>query len=245
MKELIKINYDKTNKPTVLGRDLHKFLKLKTPYIKWFERMLEYGFEQDKDFVEIVQKSPRQYEQDTSTRTIINHQMTLHMAKEIGMIQRNDIGKKIRNYFIKCEDMLKDIIHIKNINTNSEEWKKLREESKKTRFQETDEIKRLTEYARESGSENAETYYTHFSNLIWKHLFDVEIECKNKRNILNANQLQVVIQAENIIKKCITDGIKEKIDYHDIYAKAKKNIEIFATLIEITKIPYYTQISMI
>ena len=45
MDELVRINYE-NHRPTVLGRDLHGALEVKTPYDKWFPRMCEYEFEE-------------------------------------------------------------------------------------------------------------------------------------------------------------------------------------------------------
>jgi anti-repressor protein len=245
MKELIKVNMDNINIPTVLGRDLHKYLKIKTKYTDWFNRMLEYGFKEDIDYTFYAQKRARIYKQIDKNRTIINHQLTLEMAKHISMVQRNEMGMQIRNYFLKCEDMLKGIIKIKELNKDSKEWQELRIESKKVRLEETDEIKRLVEYARKNNSKNADKYYTHYSNLIWRNLFTIETEVKNKRNILNESQLHTVMKAEYIIKNCINEGLYNEIDYHDIYKNAENKIKLLASLVEITKIPYYSQISMI
>ena len=44
MNELIKINTSNPDRPTVLGRDLHEALEVKTAYKDWFPRMCEYGF---------------------------------------------------------------------------------------------------------------------------------------------------------------------------------------------------------
>ena len=49
MNELIPVNYE-GDSPTVLGRDLHMFLYVETPYHKWFPRMCEYGFIEKVDF---------------------------------------------------------------------------------------------------------------------------------------------------------------------------------------------------
>lgn len=101
MNELINVNYE-GEKATVLGRDLHKFLEIGTEYHIWFPRMLEYGFLEGTDYIAIAQK-----------RTIgigkglTDHQITLDMAKEISMIQRNEKGKQARQYFIECEKQLK------------------------------------------------------------------------------------------------------------------------------------------
>lgn len=58
MDELVRINYEK-DRPTVLGRDLHAVLEVKTPYDKWFPRMCEYGFVEGTDFSTFLSESTR------------------------------------------------------------------------------------------------------------------------------------------------------------------------------------------
>ena len=41
---------------------------------------------------------------------IVDHALTLDMAKQISMVQRNEKGKQIRLYFIECEKRLKNIV---------------------------------------------------------------------------------------------------------------------------------------
>lgn len=94
--ELIKINRE--NK--VNGRELHDFLQIGTSYKDWFPRMVEYGFVEGVDFRSKMSKS-------TGGRPSIDHEMTISMAKEICMIQRNERGKQARLYFIECEKRLK------------------------------------------------------------------------------------------------------------------------------------------
>lgn len=80
----------------VMGRDLHKFLEVKTPYDKWMPRMVEYGFVAGQDFSTKMSES-------TGGRPQFNQILTLDMAKEISMLQRTDKGKRARQYFIECE----------------------------------------------------------------------------------------------------------------------------------------------
>lgn len=98
MTELIKVNYE-NDRPTVLGRDLHRALEIKTEYKKWFERMTEYGFEDERDYVKVTQKSLT----SSTGQNMTNHQLTIEMAKEICMIQRSEIGKQYRQYFLDLE----------------------------------------------------------------------------------------------------------------------------------------------
>lgn len=103
MNEIIKISYD-SEQPTVLGRDLHEALEVKTAYKDWFPRMCDYGFEEGKDFNPL--KNERvQIEGDREvSRQVTDHQLTIPMAKEICMLQRSEKGKMFRQYFINIEE---------------------------------------------------------------------------------------------------------------------------------------------
>jgi len=96
MEELIPVNYDSEN-PTVNGRDLHVALEVETRYNDWFFRMCEYGFKEGKDFYSFLRES-------TGGRPSIDHIITIAMAKELCMIQRNEKGKQFRQYFISVEE---------------------------------------------------------------------------------------------------------------------------------------------
>lgn len=100
MKDLINVNYD-NNRITVLARDLHEFLEIATDFRHWFPRMCEYGFEESIDYTPVIFDHP-QNGQPTK-----DYQLTIEMAKEIAMIQRNEKGKQARQYFIECENQLK------------------------------------------------------------------------------------------------------------------------------------------
>ena len=95
MSELVRISYD-SERPTVSGRDLHETLQVKTPYDKWFPRMCHYGFVEGLDFSTFLSES-------NGGRPASEHQLTLDMAKEICMIQRSEIGRKCRQYFLELE----------------------------------------------------------------------------------------------------------------------------------------------
>ena len=96
MNEIIRIDYENEN-PTVSGRELHAVLGVATQYKDWFPRMCEYGFIEGRDFSSILSES-------TGGRPSTDHALSVPMAKELCMLQRNDQGKKIRQYFISVED---------------------------------------------------------------------------------------------------------------------------------------------
>lgn len=87
LKSLIPVSYDNPERPTVSGRELHDFLQVKTAYKDWFPRMVEYGFTEGEDFCSILSES-------TGGRPSTDHQLTIPMAKELCMIQRNEPEEK-------------------------------------------------------------------------------------------------------------------------------------------------------
>lgn len=99
MNNLIKINYD-NDRPTVSARELHEFLEVETPYHKWFPRMCEYGFRENEDFavMDIFVHNPAGGPQKQKDAAI-----TIDMAKELCMLQRNERGKLARQYFLQLE----------------------------------------------------------------------------------------------------------------------------------------------
>lgn len=103
MNELICINYN-SEQPTVLGRDLHEALEVKTAYKDWFPRMCEYGFEEGKDFNPLKNERLQIEGNRKVARIVTDHQLTIPMAKEICMLQRSDKGREFRQYFIKIEE---------------------------------------------------------------------------------------------------------------------------------------------
>lgn len=99
MNELLKVNYE-ADRITVSARELYEFLDVKTRYNDWFSRMCEYGFNENLDYRAITQK--RVTAQGNETK-FTDHEITLDMAKEIAMLQRNEKGKQARQYFIEVE----------------------------------------------------------------------------------------------------------------------------------------------
>lgn len=101
MNELMRVNYTQ-DEPTVSGRELHECLEVKTKYKDWFPRMKEYGFTENQDFTLVAQKRATNNPKNPYTE-IIDHQITIPMAKEICMIQRTEKGKQARQYFLAIE----------------------------------------------------------------------------------------------------------------------------------------------
>ena len=99
MNELLRVNYD-SDRITLSARELHEFLEIETPFKKWFLRMTEYGFNQNFDQREVMDKN---VQNPKGGRPSTDYEITLDMAKEIAMIQRSEKGKQIRQYFLELE----------------------------------------------------------------------------------------------------------------------------------------------
>ena len=102
MNELIKITYN-NDRPAVSARDLHDFLEVKTAYKDWFPRMCEYGFTEGEDFNPLKIERVQNEGERIVARTVDDAVLTIDMAKELCMIQRNEKGKQAPQYFLQIE----------------------------------------------------------------------------------------------------------------------------------------------
>jgi anti-repressor protein len=95
--KIIPINTENPERITVFARDLHAFLEVDTRFNDWFPRMCEFGFEEGKDFYSFLSKT------QNGGRPSRDAELTIDMAKEICMLQRNEKGKIARRYFVELE----------------------------------------------------------------------------------------------------------------------------------------------
>ena len=130
MKDLIKITTNDKGQQLVSGRELHEFLGIKTKYKDWFPRMVEHGFEEGIDFIMVAQKRATNNLKNPVT-TVIDHAISIDMAKEISMIQRTEKGKAARQYFINCEKKLKEVKKLSPMELMELQFKALKEQEEK------------------------------------------------------------------------------------------------------------------
>lgn len=85
----------------VNARQLHEALQNGKMFSHWIKHRIEkYGFIEGADFL------PKKAE-SSGGRNPIEYELTIGMAKELCMIENNEIGKEIRKHFIRCEEQLK------------------------------------------------------------------------------------------------------------------------------------------
>lgn len=118
MKQQIIPIMDQGGTPTVNARDLWEKLESKQRFADWIkDRIEKYGFNEHEDFFVILGKS-------TGGRPSTEYHLTMDMAKELAMVENNEMGRTIRRYFIQCE---------KKLRNRDAEYRKIRADSKTTR----------------------------------------------------------------------------------------------------------------
>ena len=126
MNELIKLNETEIGNDlvqTVNARDLYEFLESRQDFSTWIKkRIKDYYFLENQDFVVFHKKM----ENPTGGRPSQEYYITLDMAKELSMVERNEKGKQARRYFIECENKLREIVQPQPVQPIGELEDKLR-----------------------------------------------------------------------------------------------------------------------
>ena len=96
-------------KQTVTARELHAFLENRDHFSTWIkDRISQYGFVENQDFVIASGNS----EAIRGGHNRLDYFLSLDMAKELSMVERNAKGKQARQYFIDCEKRLSGSLKI-------------------------------------------------------------------------------------------------------------------------------------
>ena len=116
MKELITIHPDTpiNNKPipTVSARELHRFMEVQTLFKDWIARRIEdFEYEKDRDFI-VISGCSNLSDGEFNPNPPKEYYITLDMAKELAMVERNPMGRLARKYFIRCERMVLETVPV-------------------------------------------------------------------------------------------------------------------------------------
>ena len=88
---------------TVSARELHTFLESKQDFPTWIKNRIEkYEFVENQDFISLYKKMAREI--DGTVR--IEYFVSIDMAKQLAMVENNEKGMQVRNYFIEREKKL-------------------------------------------------------------------------------------------------------------------------------------------
>lgn len=102
-------------------------------------------------------------------------------------------------------------------------WIGIREESKRARRYETDQIKLFVAYAKKQGSRNADKYYMNFTKLINAKL---GLQGSQRDNV-SQETLMELKALETLVKMRIRKLMEDNTPYKTIYQNVKKMVEAF------------------
>lgn len=94
MNELLKVNEDSQ---TVSARDLYEAVGSTERFSTWFERQLQYGFKENEDYTGCKTFNTQAHQE------LQDYNLTIDMAKEICMVQKNERAREVRLYLINIE----------------------------------------------------------------------------------------------------------------------------------------------
>ena len=140
------------------------------------------------------------------------------------------------------ETIAREFVNLKRQNTALKKHKQTdkyllaRDASKILRIEATDKMQEFVEYARSQGSQTPKRYYMLYTKMVNGLLFIVEGKFKNLREVMSVPQLMTTATAESVIVKGISDGMRNKVFYKDIYQDVKSRVMAFAELTGQTKV---------
>ena len=108
---IVPIYENETKEKLINARELHIHLKNKRKFSDWIkQRINSYKFLENQDFIRFhnfVKGDSKGY----GNRSTIDFYITIDMAKELCMIENNEIGRQMRRYFIEEEKRYRQIIN--------------------------------------------------------------------------------------------------------------------------------------
>ena len=187
------INGDYAHEQLVNARELWENLHVGRDFATWIKDRIErYGFIEGTDFSPIQRKS-------TGGRPATEYFLTMDMAKEIAMVENNEIGRMIRKYLIEVEKRYRELLLE-------------RTKAKAERRTLTDIIKELV-----PDSPHKQWVYNHYTDMVYKTVTAYNAkelralnnldEKANVRNYLTPEQLKAVIRYEKIIQGLLSLGM--------------------------------------
>lgn len=94
MNELLAVNFDTQ---TVSARELHKRVGSTERFSHWFDRQLQFGFVENEDYTGCKKFNA------LAKQELQDYDLSVDMAKQICMVQKNDRSREVRQYLIDLE----------------------------------------------------------------------------------------------------------------------------------------------
>lgn len=174
---------------------LHRKLKSSGRFYDWINyRIKEYGFEESKDYF-ATKKVQSGFKGGGHNR--VDYLLTLDMAKELAMLERNDIGRTIRRYFIAKE---KELRAISQLPPQQQLFKGLKPRRINDRvLYPYQEILKRSGYSTRASSSRRHRYWMHFVKEGTKLYITEEFALHLYRQKQVLNNRQVMLAAQPVL----------------------------------------------
>lgn len=196
------------------GNQHKSVIALIKKYIKFFERFGSLRFSD-------LKSTNPQGGRPTRVYYLNEQQATLLMT----FLDNSEIVIKFKVELVRQFYEMRKIL----LEKQTELWQQTRLQSKTNRRLETDEIKRLIEYAKQQGSKNMDKQ----GYLIYSKLANKVCGITNRDNA-TVSQLNNLVLVENILNNCIKNGIENNKHYKEIYQDCKNRLNKFLEITYLT-----------
>jgi anti-repressor protein len=248
----------------VNARELHEWLGVGKDFTSWIkDRIIQYDFG-NLDYTVFTEIG----ENLAGGRPKTEYLITLDMAKELSMVERTEKGKEARQYFIKCEEKLKEVAtEVSQLSPELQAFKQIFDTMAKSELEQKRLKQQLNEVNHQALQAKAETaavkeevqairevveirpsenWRADTNSLIKKICFKLSDYQKPKEEVYKALQergaCDLKRRLENMRARLLLNGgSKSKADqmnYLDVIADDKKLIEIYTAIVKELAIKY-------
>ena len=109
--EIVPIYENSKGEKLINARELHRVLENRRKFSDWIKQRIEhYKFEEHQDFFTFHNFVKRDQKDNLGVK-MKEYYLTIDMAKELCMVENNEMGRKIRKYFIEVEKRYRSIVN--------------------------------------------------------------------------------------------------------------------------------------
>jgi len=119
------------------------------------------------------------------------------------------------------------------LNRQNASWQQARIDGKESRSKLADEIQRLVELAKVSGSKNADQYFKSITKMIYKQVFNLMKVPDRFRDSLDKTELYQLQLVEWKVAEWLNESIDKCLDYHEPYYELKMMLKSVVSVIGI------------
>lgn len=237
----------------VNGRELWDGLKVKTDFSTWAKRRLaDCEALENEDYALL----PKKEEQVSGAKYLTEYLIKLDIAKEMAMLERNEVGKQVRKYFIAVEKKLKQaVVDISSLSPELQMFKQIFDSVAQTQLQQKQQEKAIEDTNKRIDSIkdvislNPISWRKETRDLLVKtaqclggndYIRNLQSEAYDL--VAERSGVRLQIRLTNKCRRMAEEGVckskRDKLNKLDVIAEDKKLIEIYVAVIKEMAIKY-------